>query len=100
MNNNGNDTSYMSYYTVGDGDANSQFELYPVEFMDGTPCLRKEVVLQTIDNEPSAVSDDTEIRRNDFVRILVEVSYNPAKGDFEFEVQPWETGKGGDITFN
>lgn len=100
MNNNGNDTSYMSYYTVGDGDANSQFELYPVEFMDGTPCLRKEVVLQTIDNETSAVSDVTEIRRNDFVRILVEVSYNPDKGDFEFEVQPWETGKGGDITFN
>ena len=56
--------------------------------------------MQTIDNETSAVSDVTEIRRNDFVRILVEVSYNPDKGDFEFEVQPWETGKGGDITFN
>lgn len=100
MNNNGNNTSYMSYYTVGNGDTNSQFQLYPVEFMSGTPCLRKEIVLQTIDNETSAVSDVTEIRRNDFVRILVEVSYNPDNGNFEFEVQPWETGKGGDITFN
>lgn len=98
MNHNGGNSTYMSYWTGTD--KNSQLELYPVEFMDGTPCLRKEVVLQTIDNETSAVSDVTEIRRNDFVRILVEVSYNPDKGDFEFEVQPWETGKGGDITFN
>lgn len=100
MNNHGGYPNYMSYYSVGANDDNSRFQLYPVEFMDGTPCLRKEVVLQTIDNETSAVSDVTEIRRNDFVRILVEVSYNPDKGDFEFEVQPWETGKGGDITFN
>lgn len=100
MNNHGGYPDYMSYYSVGADDDNSRFELYPVEFMNGTPCLRKEVVLQTIDNETSAVSDVTEIRRNDFVRILVEVSYNPDKGNFEFEVQPWEREKGGDITFN
>lgn len=98
MNHYGGSSTYMSYWTGTDG--NSQFELYPVEFQNGTPCLRKEVVLQTIDNETSAVSDVTEIRRNDFVRILVEVSYNPDKGNFEFEVQPWEREKGGDITFN
>lgn len=98
MNHYGGSSTYMSYWTGTDG--NSQFQLYPVEFMSGTPCLRKEIVLQTIDNETSAVSDVTEIRRNDFVRILVEVSYNPDNGNFEFEVQPWETGKGGDITFN
>ncbi len=99
MNKHGGYPSYMSYYY--DSDDNSQFQLYPVDFKEGIQTrLRKEVVLQTIDNETSAVSDVTEIRRNDFVRILVEVSYNPDKGDFEFEVQPWETGKGGDITFN
>lgn len=99
MNKHGGYPSYMSYYY--DSDDNSQFRLYPVDFKAGIQTrLRKEVVLQTIDNETSAVSDVTEIRRNDFVRILVEVSYNPDKGDFEFEVQPWETGKGGDITFN
>lgn len=92
-------SDYVTYYN-GSTNSNVRFELYPVEFMNGTPCLRKEIVLQTIDNETSAVSDVTEICRNDFVRILVEVSYNPDNGDFEFEVQPWETGKGGDITFN
>ena len=98
MNNSGQELSYMSYWS-GD-DANSQFQLYPVDFRDGAK-LRKEIVLQTIDNETSVVSDVTEIRRNDFVRILVEVSYNPEKGDFDFEVQPWENdGQGGDITFN
>lgn len=101
MNNHGGYPNYMSYYSVGANDDNSRFQLYPVDFKEGIQTrLRKEVVLQTIDNETSAVSDVTEIRRNDFVRILVEVSYNPDKGDFEFEVQPWETGKGGDITFN
>ena len=56
--------------------------------------------MQTIDNETSAVSDVREIRRNDFVRILVEVSYNPDRGDFEFEVQPWNRVDVDDITFN
>lgn len=98
MNNSGQELSYMSYWS-GD-DANSQFQLYPVDFRDGAK-LRKEIVLQTFDNATSAVSDVTEIRRNDFVRILVEVSYNPEKGDFDFEVQPWENdGQGGDIVFN
>lgn len=79
--------------------AEAGFELYPVEY--GTGARKSvEVVLQTIDNRTSAVTDVTEIRRNDFVNILVEVSYNPDKGDFEFEVQPWVGDKGGDITFN
>lgn len=87
MNDSGQNLDYMSYWSGTD--ANSQFQLYPVELREGSPLLRKKVMLQTIDNETSAVSDVTEIRRNDFIRILVEVSYNPEKGDFQFEAQPW-----------
>ena len=59
-------------------------------------------MLQTIDNETSAVSDVTEIRRNDFIRVLVEVSYNPDKGGFQFEVHSWDDVKIDDdvIVFN
>jgi len=79
---------------------NSRWKLYPVTYETGSPKTEKEVVLQTIDSQTAEVSDVMEICRNDFIRILVEVSYNKEKGDFEFHVEPWEKGKGGDITFN
>lgn len=100
LNDNGQNLDYMSYWSGTD--ANSQFQLYPVELRNGAPKLRKKVVLQTIDNETSAVSDVTEIRRNDFIRVLVEVSYNPDKGGFQFEVHSWDDVKIDDdvIVFN
>lgn len=81
----------------GDGEW-SQFALYPVEEVSGLG-TREEVVLRTIDKTSGEVNDVHEIQRNDFIRVLVEVSYNPDKGDFEFIVNDWQTG-GGDITFN
>ena len=57
------------------------------------------MVLRTIDKTSGVVSDVHEIERNDYIRILVEVSYNPDKGDFDFNVNDWETG-GDEITFN
>ncbi|MBP3482483.1 MAG: hypothetical protein J6K28_03725 [Alistipes sp.] len=95
-----NDSDYITHYN-NRNNSSVRFELYPVDFKEGAKTLlRKEIVLQTIDNETSAVSDVREIRRNDFVRILVEVSYNPDRGDFEFEVQPWNRVDVDDITFN
>lgn len=76
----------------------SQFALYPVEPQQGLGS-RQQVVLRTIDKASGVVSDVHEIQRNDFIRVLVEVSYNPDKGDFEFYVNDWEIG-GGEITFN
>ncbi|MDE6857330.1 MAG: hypothetical protein K2J33_01135, partial [Alistipes sp.] len=97
---------YTYYLAYNDKDSSmsldysaSSFELYPVEYGNKAR-KRVEVVLQTIDDRTSAVADVTEIRRNDFVNVLIEVSYNPDRGDFEFEVQPWVADKGGDITFN
>ena len=81
-------------------DAGSQFDLYPLEkTSEQGLSSRQEVVLRTIDKTTSEVSDVHEIQRNDYIRVLIEVSYNPDKGDFEFKVNPWNQG-GGDITFN
>ena len=76
----------------------SQFALYPLEQQTSLNA-RHEVVLRTIDKASGVVSDVHEIERNDYIRILVEVSYNPDKGDFDFIVNDWETG-GDEITFN
>ena len=51
------------------------------------------------ETKSGVVSDVHEIQRNDYIHVLVEVSYNPDKGDFEFVVNDWKTG-GGEITFN
>ncbi len=40
------------------------------------------------------------IRRNDFINVLVTVSYNENSGTINFHVSDWNTGKGGDITFD
>lgn len=76
----------------------SDFMLYPVSKVSGLGA-REQVILRTIDKTSGVVSDVHEIQRNDFIRVLVEVSYNPDKGDFEFYVNDWEIG-GGEITFN
>lgn len=76
----------------------SQFALYPLDAHRSLNA-RHEVVLRTIDKASGVVSDVHEIERNDYIRILVEVSYNPDKGDFDFFVNDWETG-GDEITFN
>lgn len=91
------------YYNWNNGvicgyNTSSDFMLYPVELQQGLGS-RQQVVLRTIDKASGVVSDVHEIQRNDFIRVLVEVSYNPDKGDFEFVVNDWETIKG-EITFN
>ena len=45
------------------------------------------------------VEDLTEIKRNDFIRSLVSISYSPSTIDFEFKVLPWTT-KDEDIEYN
>ena len=45
------------------------------------------------------VEDLTEIKRNDFIRSLVSISYSPSTIDFEFKVLPWTT-KDEEIEYN
>lgn len=88
-------TLVVGWHTGGEW---SQFALYPLDAHRSLNAYN-EVVLRTIDKTSGVVSDVHEIERNDYIRILVEVSYNPDKGDFDFNVNDWETG-GDEITFN
>lgn len=82
-----------------DNDGGSQFKLYAVNQQMKAPKYSDPIVLSTIDPVTSVVSPVNTIRRNDFINVLISVSYNKDLGDFEFEVKPWGEVSGS-IEFN
>lgn len=89
-------------YLVGgwnDNDGGSQFKLYTVNQVMKDPEYSDPIVLSTIDPVTSVVSPVNTIKRNDFINVLISVSYNKEFGDFEFEVKPWKEVSGS-IEFN
>lgn len=74
------------------------FYLYPVEKPSGSASSFN-IPLETIDNTTGQPEMVGEIRRNDFINVIVLVRYNKNKGHFEFEVKNWESA-GGDVEFN
>ena len=83
----------------GQNDAGSQFKLYTVNRVEKQPKYSDPIVLSTIDPVTSVVSPVNTIKRNDFINVLISVSYNKDLGDFEFEVKDWEEVSG-NIEFN
>lgn len=57
------------------------------------------IVLTTINPTTQQSSPTKAIKRNDFINILVTVSYNAVAGSFEFYVEDWKTG-GGSVDFD
>lgn len=57
------------------------------------------IILTTIDPISQQSSPATAIKRNDYINVLVTVSYNPVAGKFEFKVEDWHNG-GGNVEFN
>ena len=57
------------------------------------------ITLTTIDPITQQATPATAIKRNDFINVLVTVSYNPVAGKLEFHVEDWNTG-GGQVEFN
>lgn len=89
-------------YLVGgwyEDDYGSQFKLYEVNQVMKAPKYSDPIVLSTIDPVTSVVSPVNTIRRNDFINVLISVSYNKDLGDFEFVVKPWNEVSG-NIEFN
>lgn len=78
----------------GKNDGGSQFKLYEVKQVMKAPKYSDPIVLSTIDPVTSVVSPVNTIKRNDFINVLVSVSYNKDLGDFEFEVKPWNEVSG------
>lgn len=94
---NGNDYSNVGgYATIGQG---SKFTLYEIDCESTTPGYSSPITLSTIDPVTSEVSPVNTIARNDFINILITVSYNPDTGDFMFKVKDWNKVEG-DIEFN
>lgn len=89
-----------SYRVVGTKNGNNQsnyFYLYSVQQPVSTTDVT--VPLKTIDNKTGQPEVVDEIKRNDFINVVVTVSYNKNKGHFKFEVKDWGTG-GGNVEFN
>lgn len=81
-----------------------RFYLYPVTKRSETSApyqinYNTPITLTSIDPESQQSKKVTAIKRNDFINVLVTVSYNPESGKFEFHVEDWETG-GGNVEFN
>lgn len=82
-----------------DNDGGSQFKLYAVNQQMKAPKYSDTIVLSTIDPVTSVVSPVNTIKRNDFINVLISVTYNKDLGDFEFEVKSWDEVSGS-IEFN
>lgn len=85
-------------------DDSRRFYLYKVKktTTQSTPqsiTYKTPITLTSIDPVSQQSSKVTAIKRNDFINILVTVSYNPESGEFEFYVKDWESG-GGNVEFN
>lgn len=80
-------------------DYGSQFKLYEVNEVPRALKYTDPIVLSTIDPATSVVSPVNTIKRNDFINVLISVSYDKDFGDFEFVVKPWNEVSGS-IEFN
>lgn len=102
--NNNSGRSYLNDWAAGgsviggwDKDDNGcSFKLILVE---KSIKFNEPIPLKTIDPVTQQSSLVTAIKRNDFINVLVTVSYNPVAGKFEFVVEDWSTG-GGNVEFN
>ena len=91
--------SKVGGWTTLNGDLGSQFDFYEVSKTLAYPKYSTPIKLTTIDPVTSVVSPVNTIKRNDFINVLVSVSYNKGRGDFEFEVKAWDEVSGS-IEFN
>ncbi len=76
------------------------FYLFPVTRKEGSRVYSTPANLTRIDPETAVVSDVHTIARNDFINIVVTVSYNENSGEFMFEVKDWNGPVNGEIEYN
>mgnify|MGYP003295170008 CR=1 FL=1 len=87
--------NYVLGYTTGNG---RRFRLYKVTTTNDIVTHKETIPIKTIDNTTGEAMPIQRINRNDFINILVNVSYNENAGKLEFEVSDWDEVKG-DVTF-
>lgn len=78
--------------------------LYEVTYQGGSSSTVKAestptIPINIIDNRTGVASPLTSIKRNDFIEITVNASFNEQQGAIGFNTTNWQEG-GGDVTFN
>ena len=101
---NGRNSLYLSNSNgtlLGSNKSNATtFYLFPVTRKEGSRVYSTFADLTRIDPETAVVSDVHTIARNDFINIVVTVSYNENSGEFMFEVKDWNGPVNGEIEYN
>lgn len=92
------DNSYNAEGASNTGQG-TRFRFYPVTIGGGAIGHDSPITLTTINPVTGSASDVTNIRRNDFIDVLVTVSYNHENEEFEFIVNSWDKTEG-NIEFN
>lgn len=90
---NSNTGTYFTLYKV------NKEKIISTSNQGGTITYNTPIVLTTINPVTQQSSPTKAIKRNDFINVLVTVSYNPEAGTFEFYVEDWQTG-GGSVEFD
>lgn len=88
---NDNSGNFICSYYADDG--GNGFHFYPVTEVTTTEThaaqYNSDITLRTIDAVSGVASDATQISRNDFINVLVNVAYNENTGTMEFYVEDW-----------
>lgn len=82
----------------------ASYILYKVTYQGGSSSTVKAestptIPINIIDNKTGVASPLTSIKRNDFIEITVNASFNEQQGGISFNTTNWQEG-GGDVTFN
>lgn len=100
-----------AYYLNNDGgnevwakSTEATYILYKVTYQGGSSSTVKAestptIPINIIDNRTGVASPLTSIKRNDFIEITVNASFNEQQGAIGFNTTNWQEG-GGDVTFN
>ena len=84
--------------------SSAPYILYKVTYQGGSSSTVKAestptIPINIIDNKTGVASPLTSIKRNDFIEITVNASFNEQQGVIGFNTTNWQEG-GGDVTFN
>ncbi|MBQ5826016.1 MAG: hypothetical protein IIW46_00865, partial [Bacteroidaceae bacterium] len=84
--------------------SSAPYILYKVTYQGGSSSTVKAESIPTIpiniiDNRTGVATPLTSIKRNDFIEITVNASFNEQQGAIGFNTTNWQEG-GGDVTFN
>jgi hypothetical protein len=91
--------SASGYNVLGSTSGNGRrFRLYKVTTTNDIVTHKETIPIKTIDKTNGEAIPMQRINRNDFINILVNVSYNDNAGKLEFEVSDWDEVKG-DVIF-